>query len=66
MSEIVCEVTKKDFIRYLKVQDKGHYNMFDPRAKSETGLSDEKYSYILAHYDELEEKFGVNVDNYNA
>lgn len=44
----------KDFNTYVKVQMRGRYNMFDPRAREATGLSKEEYAFVMDNYSELE------------
>ena len=41
---------KDKLFRYEVVRLQGHYNMFDPRARLETGLSEEDYRYIIKEY----------------
>lgn len=41
--------------RYEKVRRSGRWNMFDPRARQATGLSDEEYSFVLENFSELKE-----------
>ena len=40
---------------YEKVRASGRFNMYDPRARRETGLNDEKYSFVMSNYSELKE-----------
>lgn len=42
-----------DWRKYEKVRASGKFNMFDPRARRETGLGRERYSYVLCHYSTL-------------
>jgi len=42
-----------NFKQYLRVQERGRYNMFDPRAREATGLSATDYVFILRHYEAL-------------
>ena len=55
----MSNVTKSQFLRYVAVQESGAYNMFDPRAKSASGLDDKTYVEIIKNYDELEAKYGA-------
>ena len=50
-------VTKGEFQRYLRVQHSGKFNMYDQRARMATGLSSEKYLYIIKNYKELKHTF---------
>ena len=43
-----------DFQAYLKVQKRGKYNMFDPRAVGATGLTKDEYGFVMDNYGELE------------
>ena len=45
----------KNFARYVRVQMGGRYNMFDPRARAATGLSQDEYTFIIKNYSELKE-----------
>ena len=56
--EIMSNITKGQFASYKAVQESGAYNMFDPRAKSASGLDDKTYIEIIKNYDELEAKYG--------
>lgn len=44
----------KDFARYVRVQQSGRYNMLSPNATAATGLSRDRYLFVLEHYDQLE------------
>lgn len=48
---------KDKLFKYEDVRLQGHYNMFDPRARLETGLSEEDYKYIMKEYSNLMEKY---------
>ncbi|MEG2125725.1 MAG: hypothetical protein RRY14_07730 [Hydrogenoanaerobacterium sp.] len=54
-------VSKREFWRYMKVQQSGRYNMLSPYAFNKTGLSLEKYEYILNNYKDLERQYGTTV-----
>ena len=43
-------VTESEFKSYLRIQHLGYYNMYDPRARQFTGLSEAKYSSIIRNY----------------
>lgn len=47
------ERTKKDFLRYELVRKQGLYNMYTDDARSLTGLTVDRYLYIMNHYTEL-------------
>ena len=42
-----------DWKAYERVRERGAYNMFDPRARRATGLSGERYSFVMRHYSAL-------------
>lgn len=44
-----------DFKDYEEVRLSGRYNMFDPRARRATGLSSERYCFVMKNYSELKE-----------
>ena len=43
-----------NFKAYRKVQMRGKYNMFDPRAIGATGLTRDEYGFVMDNYGELE------------
>ena len=51
------QITLEDFNAYKEVQESGEYNMFDPRARLETGLNETTYLTIIRHYEGLAKKF---------
>lgn len=51
------EITMQQFEAYLKVQSEGKWNMLEPTARYDAGLSEEVYDYIINHYDELVGKY---------
>lgn len=53
------KVTKQEFAEYVRVQMSGLFNMFNPHARLATGLSREKYLYIIKNYAALKEKYGI-------
>ena len=58
IKDILDEDKIKDkLFRYEVVRLQGHYNMFDPRARLETGLSEEDYKYIIKEYSNFMEKY---------
>lgn len=42
-----------DYEAYERVRNVGKWNMFDPRARRATRLSESRYSFVLKNYDEL-------------
>jgi len=51
------EITSEDWESYRAVQNSGAFNMLSPDAIQMSGLSDEKYGYILSNYGDLAKKF---------
>lgn len=48
---------KEKLLKYEVVRQQGYYNMFDPRARKLTGLTEEDYIYIQKNYTELMKRF---------
>ena len=46
-----------DFEAYEKVRRSGKYNMYSPDAKLATGLTDERFMFVLKHYSALRKAF---------
>lgn len=44
-----------DWKRYEKVRKGGKWNMFSPQARAATGLSSERYSFVMEHFSELKD-----------
>jgi len=49
-----------DWKRYERVRLGGAYNMFDPRAREATGLTQERYVFLLKHYADIAEQIERN------
>ena len=49
-----------DWRAYERVREGGVYNMFDPRARIMTGLSQERYIFILGNYSTIQDQ--INED----
>ena len=41
------------FLDYEEVRMSGNYNMFDSRARIESGLTEEQYLYVMKNYKRL-------------
>ena len=57
-NEVTKEFTKiqlADWRAYEKVRAGGRFNMFDPRARRATGLSDERYIFVMLNFLALKE-----------
>ena len=55
METIFTKEQFEDFKRYCKVQKSGKYNMFDPRARQQTGLTKERFLFVIKNYKGLSE-----------
>jgi hypothetical protein len=42
-----------DWKRYERVRQSGRLNMLFPGARMATGLSEDRYTFVLSHYSEL-------------
>jgi hypothetical protein len=49
-----------DWKRYERVRLGGAFNMFDPRAREATGLTSDRYVFILKHYSDIVEQIERN------
>jgi len=45
-----------DWHTYERVRLTGYYNMFDPRAREMTGLTRERYIFILENYSGIQDQ----------
>ena len=57
-----------DWRSYERVRLTGRFNMFDPRAREMTGMTRERYIFILEQYSNIqdqiaESKIAANIDN---
>ena len=48
---------KMIFLAYEMVRKSGKWNMYDPRAKYATRLSNEEYMFVMKNYSELAKKY---------
>lgn len=55
------DITADDFIAFEDVRRYGRWNMFDPMAKTSTGLDDDTYFGVIHHYTELKEKYSNEI-----
>jgi hypothetical protein len=53
MSDAKTLPSREAFQKFERVRRSGRFNMFDPSARRETGLSSERYSAVMKHYEEL-------------
>lgn len=47
----------KNFAAYVRVQESGRFNMFDPRARLLTGLGRDDYIFVMDNYTELQQQY---------
>ncbi len=57
-----------DWRSYERVRLTGRFNMFDPNAREMTGMTKERYIFILEQYSNIqdqiaESKIAANIDN---
>lgn len=45
----------RDWRVYERTRTGGKWNMFDPRARLDTGLSEKRYSFVISNYTQLKE-----------
>jgi len=55
---MLVTVSKDDFNSFLDVRNSGDYNMYDPNARAEAGLSKETWLAIMKNFDELVKEYG--------
>ena len=46
-----------DWKAYERVRQGGRFNMFDPKARSASGLGAAAYTFVMTHYSELKKQF---------
>jgi len=64
MAEVsVKDITEKQFLAFEGVRRYGRWNMFDPMAKTASGLDKDTYFGVILHYDELREKYKDSLDS---
>jgi hypothetical protein len=62
MNEVISFTAEQraDWRAYERVRRGGRFNMFDPRARRATGLSEERYSFVMKNYGKLRSLEGDN------
>tara|TARA_X000001036_G_C20645692_1_gene792903 strand:- start:738 stop:920 length:183 start_codon:yes stop_codon:yes gene_type:complete len=50
-------IDKNQWKEYRDIQEKGQFNMLDPRARQMTSLSKNEWIHIITHYDDLKDEF---------
>lgn len=58
MSEL-NKITKKMFEEYKNIQEKGLYNMLDPKARELSSLDRRQWYAIISNYGKLQKKFSA-------
>lgn len=54
---------RNTFKSFLATQAMGRFNMASTRAMDDVGCEDGEYMYILHHYEELSNEFGLTIDS---
>ena len=60
----IKSLTKEKFEEYVDVQKSGYYNMWDPRAREMTSLTEEEWLTIIKNYSKLKEKWDNTINQY--
>tara|TARA_R100000234_G_scaffold64042_1_gene38935 strand:+ start:707 stop:871 length:165 start_codon:yes stop_codon:yes gene_type:complete len=53
----MINIDRDKFQSYFEIQNKGTYNMLDPRARQLTSLTKEEWMEILKNYDKYKDKY---------
>ena len=56
---LFTEKQLKQYAAYERVRQSGGYNMFDPRARQETGLTKEDYAFVMDNFTALRDAFVI-------
>ena len=59
---MAVEIDFDKFKQYKKVQESGKYNMFDPKARAMTDLTEDEWVRIMKAYKTLDEVWGKEID----
>ncbi len=54
------DITKDKFNEFERVREDGSYNMFDPRARAMTDLTQDEWMTIMSEYKKLKKHWGDN------
>ena len=54
-------ITKDQFEEYVSIQKLVYFNMWDPRAREMTSLTEEEWLTIIKNYSKLKEKWEQEV-----
>lgn len=54
------DITKDKFNEFERVREDGSYNMFDPRARAMTDLTQDEWMTIMSEYKKLKNHWGDN------
>lgn len=56
-------INQEQFNQYLRVQQSGMFNMFDPQARMMTDLTKDEWVAIMDDYENLYEKYATDSDD---
>lgn len=56
-------INQEQFNQYLRVQQSGMFNMFDPQARMMTDLTRDEWVAIMDDYENLYEKYATDSDD---
>ena len=56
-------INQEQFNQYLRVQQSGMFNMFDPQARMMTDLTRDEWVAIMDDYGNLYEKYATDSDD---
>lgn len=55
------EISEKTFRKYLKLQEKGDYNMMSPQVRIKLGLTREEHQYLMFNYEKIAKQYDIEV-----
>ena len=59
----MTNINQEQFNQYLRVQQSGMFNMFDPQARMMTDLTRDEWVAIMDDYENLYEKYATDSDD---
>tara|TARA_R100000315_G_C5233048_1_gene144091 strand:+ start:378 stop:581 length:204 start_codon:yes stop_codon:yes gene_type:complete len=54
-------ISKSDVLEFIEIRDSGEYNMYNPVVRKMIGLDKREYKYLLNNFDEICDKYGIDV-----
>ena len=54
---------KSDWLKYEKVRSQGKYNMLDPKARGLSGLTADRYKFVMLNYSKLKDVVSLETIN---